>query len=133
MTKRERSAIYYIIGFPALIAMMFQLSSFAVIPAIECRDDCTCLCNIGEPEETDYSSNCCASQIVKVSNKCCNNEQSHDAHFTLSGYKGWRNIPCDLRTHIFNSRIFLELCGIVCEEQYVPVEIVYYIFKPPII
>jgi len=115
---------------PALAATVFYLLAPVIFPSAGCIDNCLCCHNTKETAETVYSD-CCAAPVITVSDKCCYKDYSHKTHFSMPDYKNYRNMPCDLRTYISDSHMLTELSGIAFEKQPSPVDIVYFVFKPP--
>jgi len=133
--KKRRSVIHKIIALSALTAMTLHLSFLVISPINDCKDNCTCSCAAVETEAVSVSySDCCSSQkAVTVVKGCCKNDKdSHETHFTSSKNQNLRNIAYDLRTSVFNNSILKKLSGVNQEERFSPVDIVYFIFKPPI-
>ncbi|MCL2210548.1 MAG: hypothetical protein FWB95_01350 [Treponema sp.] len=131
-----RSIIYKVVTLSALVSMMFHVSFYVVAPIIDCKDSCTCGCANAEMEaaaaEMNLSS-CCSSQIaVTVTKGCCSKEGSHESHFTSPKSGNFRNIQGDLRSSVFNNIVLSEISGIDSKNCFSPVDIVYFIFKPPI-
>jgi len=135
--KRTGSFIFKTIAFSAFTSMIFHLSLFIINPVIDCKDICKCGCAETEIEtaaaEIAYSSCCSPQKVVKVTKGCCEKEKgAHENHITSSKNNNFRNIQCDLRSSVFNVNIFTEISGIASDKRLLPVEIVYFIFKPPI-
>jgi len=132
MARKESAMMHKTVILSALAAMMFHLSLSFIFYTSDCMNNCTC-CREKEKNAHVINSDCCNQQTVKVSNSCCYNEHSHITQLILIKYQDYRNIMCDLRAYIFNNHILIKISGVDYEEQLFPVDIVYFIFKPPII
>jgi len=120
----------------ALTSMVFHVSNFVVTPIIDCKDSCTCGCAGMEieaaAEETPAMSCCSVQAVVTITKGCCSKEGSHKSHFTSPKSGNLRNIQCDLRSSVFNDIILTEISGVDVNNHFSSVDIVYFIFKPPI-
>jgi len=133
--KEIYSVIHKAIALSALTAMAFQLSFLVIFQTNDCKNNCSCTCAAEEAEAASVSySDCCSSQkVIKTKKGCCDKDTgSHETHLTSSKEKNLRNLTCDLRTSVFKNNILEKLSGIIHEEHSSPVDIVYFIFKPPI-
>jgi hypothetical protein len=118
----------------AFLAVVFYLSFTVMFNTDVCKEDkCTCCCATEETKETSSMSLCCTQLISPAILSCCYSGRSFsdDVYHSLFGNDSYRRLLCDLRTNIFNSHTLTKLSSIICEEQITPVEIVYYIFRPP--
>jgi len=123
-----KGSVHKTIVFTALVSMVFYLSFSVVTPFIDCKDSCTCGC----ADTKTVNSSCCSSQnFVTVKKGCCDND-AHDTHLKSSTNSNLRNIQCDLRPSVFNGNIFTEISSVNIRNDLSSVNIVYYIFKPPI-
>ena len=129
---KESVTIYKTFASLAFIAMILQLSIPFLFSKTDCLDTCQCCCESTEVKEVVTAKDCCSAQVIVVKEDCCGKEHLHETHFLLSKSHNFQNILCDLRSSVFNKHILNELSGIANDKRYLPVEIVYYIFKPPI-
>ena len=114
----------------ALAAVILNLSASGAVSFSDCLDNCMCCCKGGHTAEVIYTE-CCSSKAVVISNSCCQTEHSHEAHLSVFKYN-FRSVICDLNEFAFNKHILAEISGVNCADQKSPVDIVYFIFKPPI-
>ena len=115
----------------AFAAIILNLSLSGIISFSDCLDNCMCCCKDEQTFEIVYTD-CCSSKVVIVSKDCCQKEHSHEAHLTASKYN-FRGVISDLREFAFNRHILAEISGIGFADKKTPVDIVYFIFKPPIV
>ena len=114
----------------AFAAMVLNLSLSGIISFSDCLDDCMCCCKDEQTVEV-VNTDCCSSKAVVVSNDCCKTDHSHEAHFSASKYN-LRGVIGDLREYVFYNNILAGISGVGNTERKSPVDIVYFIFKPPI-
>jgi len=124
--------MHKVIAITAFIAAALHISFSAVSTAAVSAEIASCCYASVENQETSYTGLCCTK--TETGSDCCNNENPpQEETFTLSGLFGkliHLNDMCDLQKK-FSGISFVQLSGMGSEERLHPINITYFIFKPP--
>jgi hypothetical protein len=136
MKKGRYVIVCKTIALTATLAVTLYLSYSAVLSASSFSEINLCRSPSIENTETPYAAPCWFDEDESCSDCCYRDFSPQNKTFTffvLLDRDSYRYNVCDLQIRISDSLFLAELYGIVCEERFTKKDVIYFIFRPPIV